>query len=40
MRIGEGTITEILDGGLAKVRVNRDHLYVPAAPAFGATRLT
>ena len=36
MRIGEGTITEILDGGLAKVRVNRDHLYVACSACFGA----
>ncbi len=36
MRVGEGTITEIKDGGLAKVRVNRDHLYVACSACFGA----
>lgn len=36
MRIGEGTITEILDGKLAKVRVNRDHLYVACSACLGA----
>ncbi len=36
MRIGEGTITEILDDGLAKVRVSRDYLYVACSACFGA----
>lgn len=36
MRIGEGTITEILSDNLAKVQVHRDYLYVACSACAGA----
>ncbi|WP_301859753.1 SoxR reducing system RseC family protein [uncultured Megasphaera sp.] len=39
MRIGEGRITEILNSGLAKVQVHKDHLYVACSACFGADRV-
>lgn len=39
MRIGEGTIEEIKDDNLAKVRISRDHLQVACRACFGAERV-
>lgn len=39
MRIGEGTIEEIKDDGLAKIRISRDHLDVACPACFGAERV-
>ena len=36
MRIGEGTIEEIKENGLAKVKVSRDFLYVACSACAGA----
>lgn len=39
MRLGRGTVEKIRSNGLAKVRVNRDHLYVACSACFGAERV-
>ena len=39
MRLGRGTVETICSNGLAKVRVNRDHLYVACSACFGAERV-
>lgn len=39
MRIGEGIIEEIQRDGFARVRVNKDHLYVACSECFGADRV-
>lgn len=39
MRFGEGTIEKIISNELAKIRVNRDHLYVACSACFGAERV-
>ena len=39
MRVGEGIIEEILEDGLAKVRVNKDSVYVVCGSCFGAERV-
>lgn len=36
MRIGEGTVEEIKDDGLVKVKVSRDHLYVACSACAAA----
>lgn len=36
MRIGEGTIEEIKEDGLAKIKVSRDFLYVACSACAGA----
>lgn len=36
MRMGEGTVERVLDDGLAKVRVSRDHLYVACSACAAA----
>lgn len=36
MRLGRGTVEKIRSNGLAKIRVNRDHLYVACSACFGA----
>lgn len=36
MRLGRGTVEKIRSNGLAKVRVNRDHLYVACSACLGA----
>ncbi len=39
MRLGRGTVEKIRSNGLAKIRVNRDHLYVACSACFGAERV-
>ncbi len=39
MRLGRGTVETICSNGLAKVRVNRDHLYVACSACFGTERV-
>lgn len=39
MRRGAGTIEEIKDDGLAKVRISHDHLQVACSACFGAERI-
>lgn len=36
MRIGEGTVEQVLDDGLAKVRVSKDYLYVACSACAAA----
>lgn len=39
MRLGRGTVEKIRSNGLAKIHVNRDHLYVACSACFGAERV-